>query len=201
MAGKLPCRPSSLAFVMYQCIRHVGGSWAGAAITIRPRRFTPRPPNYVPLEDFQCVFSNAPKLWWKALLALAYASGGRRDEMLNLTWSDIDFETQTVKFITKCSSEVILTWEPKNHQIREVPIPSETVQLLVNLQFETEETSPYVFINKTHLLHILKRRSQGSWEPDSEIVNNLIRDLKVICPHTAVKPFTVHDLRRSCITN
>ena len=66
---------------------------------IRPRRFAPKPPYYVPLEDFQRVFSRAPKLWWKALLALAYTSGGRRDELLNLTWSDIDFETQAVRFV------------------------------------------------------------------------------------------------------
>jgi len=128
-------------------------------------------------------------------------SGGRRDELLNLTWSDIDFEIQTVRFVPKRSSEVILAWEPKDHQIREVPIPSETLQLLVNLQLETEEASPYVFISKARLLHILKRRSQGNWEPDSEIINNLIRDLKVTCRHAGANPFTVHDLRRSCITN
>jgi len=115
---------------------------------IRPRRLAPKPPYYVPLEDFQRVFSGAPKLWWKALLALAYTSGGRRDELLNLTWSDVDFETQIVKFAPKRASEVILAWEPKDHQIREVPIPSETLQLLVDLQLETEETSPYVFVSK-----------------------------------------------------
>ena len=73
--------------------------------------------------------------------------------------------------------------------------------MLVNLQFETEEESPYVFISKARLCHILDRRSKGDWEPDSEIVNNLVRDLKVMCRHTTVNPFTLHDLRRSCITN
>jgi len=169
--------------------------------SIRPRKFTSKPPNYVPLENFQRMFSKTPTLWWKTLLALAYTSGGRRDELLNLTWSDIDFETQTVRFVPKRSSEMILAWEPKDHQIREVPIPSETLQLLVNLQLETEETSPYVFISKSRLLHILERRSQGNWEPDSDIINNLIRDLKVMCRQAAVNPFTFHDLRRSCITN
>lgn len=135
------------------------------------------------------------------MLAPAYTSGGRCNELLNLTWSDIDFETQTVRFVPKRPSEVILAWEPKDQQIREIPIPSEILQLLVNLQLETEETSQYVFISKAQLLHILKRRSQGDWEPDSEIVNNLIRDLKVIYRYVAVNPFTVHDLRRSCITN
>ena len=168
---------------------------------IRPRRFAPKPPYYVPIEDFEGVFFGASKLWRKALLALAYTSGGRRDELLNLTWSDIDFETQTISFVPKQASEVILAWEPKDHQIREVPIPSETLQLLVNLQLDTEEASPYVFISKAWLLHMLNRRSQGNWEPDSEIIINLIRDLKVMYRHAGANPYTLHDLRRSCITN
>ena len=73
--------------------------------------------------------------------------------------------------------------------------------MLVDLQFETEEANPYVFIRKARLCHILDRRSKGDWEPDSEIVNNLVRDLKVICRRVTVNPFTLHDLRRSCITN
>ena len=73
--------------------------------------------------------------------------------------------------------------------------------MLVNLQLDTEEASHYVFISKARFLHILNRRSQGNWEPDSEIINNLIRDLKVMCRHAGANPFTLHDLRRSCITN
>ena len=140
-------------------------------------------------------------LWWRVLLALAYTSGGRRDELLNLTWSDVDFETQTVQFAPKRASAVILAWEHKDHQIRQVPIPSETLQLLVNLQLETEEATSYAFIGKARLSHILHRRAQGDWEPDSEIINNLVRNLKVMCRHAGVNPFTFHDLRRSCITN
>lgn len=58
-----------------------------------------------------------------------------------------------------------------------------------------------VTISKARLLHILHRRSRGNWEPDSEIINNLVRDLKVICQRTGTNLFTLHDLRRSCITN
>jgi integrase len=134
-------------------------------------------------------------------LALAYTSGGRRNELLNLTWVDIDFETQTVRFVPKQGSEGILAWEPKDHEIREVPIPSQTLQLLVDLQLEAEEAGPYIFITKARLSHILDRRSKGEWEPDSEIVNNLIRDLKAVSRRVGVNPFTLHDLRRSCITN
>ena len=147
------------------------------------------------------MFSDACGLWWKTFLALAYTSGGRRDELINLTWADVDFEKHNVRFVPKQDSESLLAWEPKDHQMREVPIPSETVKLLVNLQLEAEETSPYVFITKARLSHILNRRTKGSWQPDSEIVHNLIRDLKVLCRRVGVNSFTLHDLRRSCITN
>ncbi|MHC4060077.1 MAG: tyrosine-type recombinase/integrase [Planctomycetota bacterium] len=65
----------------------------------------------------------------------------------------------------------------------------------------TEDTSRYVFISKARLFHILNRRSQGDREPDSETADNLIRDLKVMCRRAGVNPFTLHDLRRSYITN
>ena len=42
---------------------------------------------------------------------------------------------------------------------------------------------------------------KGNWDPDDAIVNNLIRDLDLLCSRAGVSPFTLHDLRRSCITN
>ena len=37
--------------------------------------------------------------------------------------------------------------------------------------------------------------------PDNDLVNNLCRDLDVIINQVNVAPFTLHDLRRTCITN
>jgi integrase len=51
------------------------------------------------------------------------------------------------------------------------------------------------------LKHILTRRSQGTWQPDYELVNNLCRSMEVLCRKAAVGVFTPHDLRRTCITN
>ena len=168
---------------------------------IRERTVAAKPPKYVSTEEFNKVFKASKSLWWKAFLTLAYTSAGRRDELLNLTWSDIDFENQSVGFFPKQASESILAWEPKDHESRVVPVPPQTVQFLANLQGESDEGSPYVFIKTNRLKHILNRRSQGTWQLDYELVNNLTRSLEVICRKAEVEFFTPHDLRRSCITN
>ena len=170
-------------------------------VKIKQRRVAAKPPKYVSAEDFNKVFKVCNRLWWKAFLTLAYTSAGRRDELLNLTWADVDFENQNVSFLPKKASDFILEWEPKDHESRMIPVPPETIQLLANLQVESDEGSPYVFIKTDRLKHILKRRAEGMWQSDYELVNNISRSMEVICRRAKVKFFTPHDLRRTCITN
>ncbi len=168
---------------------------------IRERRTATQPPRYVSPDDLRKVLSVSKTLWWKAFLVLAYTSAGRRDELLNLTWANIDFETHNVTFLPKKAASGQLAWEPKDHETRRIPIPRETAQLLADLQAESEEGHPYVFVTRSRLDHVLGRRADGTWQPDCELVNNLTRSLSVMCRHAEVEYFTVHDLRRSCITN
>ena len=137
----------------------------------------------------------------EGFLTLAYASAGRRDELLNLAWADIDFENQNVSFIPKQASGFMLEWEPKDHESRMIPVPPEIIRLLADLQAEGDEGRPYVFIKTDRLKHILKRRAEGTWQSDYELVNNLSRSMEVICRRAKVKFFTPHDLCRTCITN
>jgi len=168
---------------------------------IKERKFAPKPQRYVSIEEFRKVFKASHRLWWKALLTLAYSSGGRRDELLNLTWANIDFDAQNVSFVPKETSKFLLAWEPKDHESRVIPVPSRTIQLLVDLQAIADERNPYVFASGDRLAHILFRRSEGTWKADYELINNLTRDLKVICRRAEVGSFVLQDLRRSCITN
>jgi len=48
------------------------------------------------------------KIWWNALSSLAYGSGLRRNEILHLTWADIDFENQRIKVNVKKGTENII---------------------------------------------------------------------------------------------
>jgi integrase len=92
-------------------------------------------------------------------------------------------------------------WEPKDHEQRVIPIPQKTVQILADLQAESDEDSPYVFINGQRLARILWRRSIGEWTPKKELVNNVLTRLKGFCRKTKITEFCLHDLRRTCITN
>jgi len=168
---------------------------------IRERKTGMQSPKYVLPEDLKKVLVASKTLWWKAFLVLAYTSAGRRDELLNLTWADIDFETHNVTFAPKHASACQLAWQPKDHEARMIPVPRETIQLLANLQAESGEGNPYVFLTTDRLNHILKRRAEGTWQADFELVNNLTRSLEVICRRAEAEYFTPHDLRRSCITN
>jgi integrase len=168
---------------------------------IKQRKLADKPPKYVSPEKFAGVYESANNLWWKVFFSVAYTTAGRRDEILNLTWLDIDFENQTVRFSPKEASTRILSWEPKDHESRMIPVPEEIILLLAKLQAESDEGNPYVFIETNRLNHILRRREAGTWESDFELVNNLTRSIQLICKRAEVESFTPHDLRRSCITN
>jgi len=128
-------------------------------------------------------------------------SGTEFTQILNLTWKDVDFENQTVRFSPKQAGGNIIPWEPKDHENRVIPVPEQIIQLFADLQAESDERNPYVFIKTDRLNHILKRKKTGTWQSDFELINNLIRSVGVICRRAKVDSFTLHGLRRSCITN
>ncbi len=168
---------------------------------IKQRKLAEKDPRYIAPEEFAEIFKAAGNLWWQTFLSVGYTTAGRRDELLNLTWSDIDFENQNISFSPKDASKKILSWEPKDHESRTIPIPEEVASLLAKFQTDCDEGNPYLFIKTNRLTHILHRRKIGTWEDDFELINNLIRSLEVICNRAKIEPFTPHDLRRSCITN
>ncbi len=104
-------------------------------------------------------------------------------------WADVDFEAHNVIFAPKKASSHELAWQPKDHETRTIPIPRETVQLLANLQAESNEGTPYVFLTMDRLNHVVGRRAEGTWQSDFELVNNLTRDLEVMCRHAEVEYF------------
>ena len=168
---------------------------------IRERKKAQKPVRYVALEGYAAMMNSAKRLWWKSLISMAYGSGLRRGEILNLTWADIDFENQLIRIVPKEETAETIEWEPKDHENRVVPLSDETTQLLANLQAQCEESHPYIFITSRRLRLILRRRELGEWCPTSEVINNISRDFGVIRQRASVAKCSVHDLRRSAITN
>ena len=47
----------------------------------------------------------------------------------------------------------------------------------------------------------MKLRSHGQWHPRKHLINNYLKNLTRLTSRAHVDSFTLHDLRRSCITN
>jgi len=77
----------------------------------------------------------------------------------------------------------------------------QTARLLANLQAKAKEGSPYIFISPDRLARIKQRQIIGKWNPPSEIINNLRKNFHIIRRQASVAKCTLHDLRRSAITN
>ncbi len=122
--------------------------------------------------------------WWLAFLRLAFETGLRRNELLSLMWSDIDFDRFTVRVVAKRagSFEVngrtypILPFEAKDHEFRAVPTLTEATCEVVRRLKERGDGSRYVFLRLDRLAHLDAKRRAGTLRARPELVNNLLRD-------------------------
>jgi len=170
---------------------------------IRKRKMAQTPQRYVAVEEYRALTNAVKNLWWKTLISIAYGSGLRRNEILHLTWKDVDFENQQIYVNPKKETAETIEWEPKDHEKRVVPMADETAQLLANLQAQAKEGFPYIFISPKRLEKIRERQEQEAknWNSRSDVINNVGRDFGVIRRRAGVAKCTLHDFRRSAITN
>jgi len=168
---------------------------------IKQRKKAAKPVRYVSVEGYRSLMEATESRWWQAVISLAYGSGLRKGEILNLTWMDIDFEKQQTYIRAKWSTEHTIEWEPKDHENRVVPMSDETTQLLADVQAESEEGFPYVFISPERFNRIRQRIKEHRWHAGSEILSNMSKNFNAIRCKASTAKCTLHDLRRSAITN
>lgn len=168
---------------------------------IKQRRMTPKTVRYVSAAEFRKMLNSCPNLWWQAFLSLAYVCGLRRKEIEHLSWADIDFERHLVTVQAKQATDHTLEWEPKDHESREVPVPDETLQILANFQISLPEGCYYVFINTERMELIQQRIAKSTWSSRCTTFNNTFLKFDAIRLKAGVAKCTLHDLRRSAVTN
>ncbi len=85
--------------------------------------------------------------------------------------------------------------------MRAIPLSGQAVNLLAAWQSAAPEECPYVFMEQGRWEYYWQEVSAGRWETGRDLVNNVLRRYKTICRRAGIGPYTIHDLRRFCITN
>lgn len=88
-----------------------------------------KPPRVLTDDEEKALLDAAETLYgfrWRALVQTAIRTGGRRGELLGLTWDRVDFDGARVHFTNT-----------KSHRDRYVPLDGETVGILRRLQAQT----------------------------------------------------------------
>ena len=164
-------------------------------------RVGPTRPRYISPESFQAIYSRAEDTFWRALLVVLYTTGLRLREVMHLLWRDVDFDEQRLHVTRRTGGGFIQPWTPKDHEMRCIPLPAEAVSLLATWQAVAPEGCPYVFVDEGRWEYYRAAVEAGQWRPQRDLVNNFLRRFKTLCRRAGVGPFTIHDIRRSCITN
>jgi integrase len=168
---------------------------------IKPRKLTDNRKRYVEISEYKRLMDAAEDPWWRTFIAVAYSSGLRRSEILHLTWKDIDFDNKQINVTAKKANDKIIAWEPKGRKNRVVPISEEALKLLVDIQVNAPDGHPYIVIAPQRLERITERIRMGKWNERSEVINNMTRNFNGIRTKAKVDKCTIHDLRKSAITN
>jgi len=168
---------------------------------VEKRRVARKPVVYMSIEDFRKLLIACRTLKWKVLLSLLYTAGLRIDEARNLTWMDIDFEQGILNIAAKRNAKHFILWEPKDHELRHVPLGREMLDLLAQLQADAPEGVPYVFLSAERYAWVLNPMRRENWNDSKDLINNMPRQFRSLQKRAKLSDYTFHDLRRSCITN
>ena len=157
------------------------------------------------------MLAACPDPWWDAFLSLAFATGLRVGELLNLTWDDID-NGHVVVSAKRCGTFVVggvtypmLPWSCKSGCERRVPLTPDMVTMLGRRRM-TSAGSPYVFLTLSRLLGLKATRDITQEIPAAALVNNLRRrflQIQQAAANALGGPWTtgtMHDLRKSFAT-
>lgn len=121
----------------------------------------PKPrPEYLSYEEMQAFFDAAPKLWYGSALKFQFLTGLRNQELLALTWEDVNFETDELLISRACiwiNGSFKGFKSTKTGDARTLELDPPTIDFLRSLKAAQE-------------LHISSRRSLGLSYEDNRLV-------------------------------
>ena len=150
------------------------------------------------LDELQRILAVCDKIWRLRFL-LAVTAGMRRSEILNLTVADVDFERQCIYVRPKQRTATTWQWQPKDKDVRIVPLEEQTEKCLVDIIAEMSPTVPYVCVPEERYRYLIAKTDLSERVRICP-VNNYTRMQKAILRRAGVIHKTFHDLRRTCGT-
>ena len=134
---------------------------------MKERKTTENEIRYVEIKEYLALMDKAKNLWWRGFLSIAFGCGLRRNEILHLTWKDLDFENQLIRVTAKKPSKKILEWDPKSRRNRILPMSDENCQLLADLHAQAKSvTHISLFLrNGSREFKNVKRMKTGIQDP------------------------------------
>ena len=147
---------------------------------------------------------NQSDIRWDMLIITALCTGMRRSELLNCTWTDIDFSEMTIEVSPKDNTDYTWQWLIKDNEHRALPLTQNVVKMLVNHQNQQPEGYPYVFVPPARYDHIQQLRKQGKWslrDARLKVINNFSREFKKILKMAGVRKRKFHCFRNTALTN
>lgn len=128
--------------------------------SLRQEKVGQRPWQYVSPAACWNLIEEPPSLRWKGMIVLGYCCGLRLGEVINLTWSDVDFEMHRLRVVRKAASKQRAAWTPKDKDMRIVPLPDAAVSILAELQLSAADGQEYVFVTRRGRQQVNGRRSR-----------------------------------------
>ncbi len=176
---------------------------------IKRPKCTPSEWYYLKSEGFHKLLEVTPKLREKVLYALAYTAGLRESEALALYWSNIDFDKGRVHITNRPATEMYPPFDVKDTDVRVIPLPKLTLNLLAQLQLESSGNVPFVLMDKQGCQRIRDKWQQCCKQGrpwlnrywSNNVIRNFHRRVLWAGIETNNKELTVHVLRKCCGQN
>lgn len=188
--------PATVNKVLRECKRILREAVACSLIRenpfheMRQEKVGQRPWHCISPAECRRLIEESPSLRWRGMIVLGYCCGLRLGEVINLTWSDVDFEKHRLRVVRKTASESRAAWTPKDKDMRTVPLPEVAVSVLAELQLSANDGQEYVFVI-----------SRGPTSGGRVKQSNLWRDFQTIREKAGLPKCSFHDLRKSYCTN
>jgi integrase len=165
---------------------------------LRPLKVTPTEIRVFNSAEVAAILRSANQFWRFRILA-ALTAGLRKGEVLNLTRDDIDERNQIIRVQPKRKTEVTWQWEPKDYEIRVVPLAPEFYNLLVTFILPSiPADQPYTCLTDQRYGN-LRKRIDNLDERVQKTPDENWRPFRNLMLRAGVEG-TFHDLRRTCIT-